>query len=194
MSGKDSLKTYREKRDFKKTAEPSGKRKSGSKKPIFVIQKHDASRLHYDFRLEVDGVLVSWAVPKGPSTDPRDKRLAVPTEDHPLEYGDFEGIIPEGEYGAGTVIVWDTGLYRNLRAEKEDDGASMQKALEEGKLEIWLEGKKISGGYALIRTRKKGDERWLLIKMKDERANARRNPVSTEPESVISGRTLEDLL
>jgi DNA ligase D-like protein (predicted 3'-phosphoesterase) len=155
------------------------------------IQKHDASKLHYDFRLEVDGVLKSWAVPKGVSTNPRDKRLAVPTEDHPLEYGDFEGVIPAGEYGAGTVLVWDTGPYRNLRGEKKGDRASMKKSLEDGKVEVWLEGKKIKGGYALIRT---GDDRWLLIKKKDEAADARRNPTSTEPESVLSGRTLDEIV
>lgn len=190
MATGDSLEKYREKRDFRKTSEPKGSREKASAKPIFVIQKHDASRLHYDIRLEVDGVLKSWAVPKGPSTDPREKRLAVPTEDHPLEYGDFEGVIPEGEYGAGTVLVWDTGPFRNLRGEKEGDGASMKKSLEEGKVEVWLEGQKIQGGYALVRT---ADDRWLLIKKKDEAADARRNPTSTEPKSVLSGRTLDEI-
>jgi DNA ligase D-like protein (predicted 3'-phosphoesterase) len=190
MATDDSLKKYREKRDFRKTGEPQGEKKKSSAEPIFVIQKHDASRLHYDFRLEVDGVLRSWAIPKGVSTVPREKRLAVPTEDHPLEYGDFEGVIPEGEYGAGTVMVWDTGPYRNLRGEKKGDGASMKKSLEDGKVEVWLEGKKIQGGYALIRT---GDGRWLLIKKKDEAADARRNPTNTEPKSVLSGRTLDEI-
>jgi DNA ligase D-like protein (predicted 3'-phosphoesterase) len=189
MATKDFLKKYREKRDFRRTSEPSGGKKRSTAEPIFVFQKHDARKLHYDFRLEVDGVLKSWAVPKGPSTDPKEKRLAVPTEDHPLEYGDFEGVIPEGEYGAGTVLVWDTGPYRNLRGEKDGDGASMKKSIEEGKIEVWLEGKKIKGGYALVRT---GD-RWLLIKKKDDEADARRNPTSTEPESVLSGRTLEEI-
>lgn len=160
--------------------------------PIFVIQKHDASTLHYDFRLEVDGVLKSWAVPKGPSTDPREKRLARPTEDHSLEYADFEGVIPEGSYGAGTVLVWDRGPYRNLRLEKEEDGASMQQALDEGKVEVWLDGQKLQGGYALIRI-DDADDRWLLVKMDDEKADARRNPTSTEPESVLSGRTLDEI-
>jgi DNA ligase D-like protein (predicted 3'-phosphoesterase) len=190
---KNSLKKYREKRDFHRTQEPSGEGKKSTEEPIFVIQKHDASNLHYDFRLEMDGVLKSWAVPKGPSTDTSVKRLAIPTEDHPLEYADFEGVIPEGEYGAGTVMVWDTGPYRNLRAEKDEDGLSMDESLDEGKLEVWLEGKKLRGGYALIHTGSGDDARWLLIKMDDEEADARRNPTSTEPESVLTGRTLEEI-
>lgn len=193
MGENDKLKSYREKRDFRRTGEPSGSERKPGDKPLFVIQKHDASSLHYDLRLEVDGVLKSWAVPKGPSTDPSVKRLALPTEDHPLDYADFEGTIPEGEYGAGTVIVWDTGRYRNLRAEKGDDGLDMTGALDEGKVEVWLEGRKLLGGYALIRTGDGEDERWLLIKMDDDGADARRNPTSTEPSSVLSGRTLEEI-
>jgi|SRR5690554_1435015 len=190
MTENDKLSKYKEKRDFKRTSEPEGGSHKTSKNPIFVIQKHYASRLHYDFRLELDGVLKSWAVPKGPSTDPRDKRLAVPTEDHPLEYADFEGEIPEGEYGAGRVIVWDTGIYRNLREEDKDDKkASMTQSVEEGHIAVWLEGKKLQGGYALIRTGRGKEDRWLLVKMNDEKADARRNPVETEPESVLSGRT-----
>ena len=193
MAGKDSLKEYRSKRNFDRTKEPSGGKKSSGDKPRFVIQKHDASNLHYDFRLEVDGVLKSWAVPKGPSTDPDQKRLAVPTEDHPLDYADFEGVIPEGEYGAGPVLVWDAGPYRNLRAEKEHDGASMQESLEDGKVEVWLDGKKLTGGYVLIRTGKGEHARWLLKKMDDDQADARRNPTSTEPKSVLSDRTLDEI-
>lgn len=193
MTQSDSLKKYHKKRHFKKTPEPSGKKgKSGGKQPQFVIQKHDASTLHYDFRLEAEGVLKSWAVPKGPSTNPRDKRLAMPTEDHPLEYADFEGVIPEGEYGAGTVMVWDTGPYRNLR-DKKDEPASMGESIRDGHVEIWLEGKKLQGGYALHRTATGKNERWILIKMKDEKADARRNPVSTEPRSVKSNRTLQQI-
>lgn len=189
----ESLKTYREKRDFRKTSEPDGGKRHSSDEPIFVIQKHDASNLHYDLRLEVDGVLRSWAVPKGPSTDPSEKRLALLTENHPLDYADFEGLIPEGEYGAGPVMVWDSGSYRNLRAEKEEGAADMATALEEGKAEVWLAGEKISGGYALIRTGGDDDDRWLLIKMDDDKADARRNPTNTEPKSVFSGRSLEDI-
>jgi len=193
MPKEDQLKSYREKRDFRRTGEPQGGEHPPSDQPIFVIQKHDASTLHYDFRLEIDGVLKSWAVPKGPSTDPRVRRLAIPTEDHPLEYADFEGTIPEGEYGAGTVLVWDTGPYRNLRAGKEGDGQSMLQALKEGKVEVWLDGMKLQGGYVLIRTGKGDDVRWLLIKMNDDEADARRNPTSTEPESALTGRTLKEI-
>jgi DNA ligase D-like protein (predicted 3'-phosphoesterase) len=175
------------------TDEPAGGEKKPSPVPIFVIQKHAASALHYDLRLEVDGVLKSWAVPRGPSTDPRQRRLAIPTEDHPLAYAGFEGVIPAGEYGAGTVLVWDTGTYRNLRAEKEDDLASMERALAEGRVEVWLEGKKLKGGYALIRTGKGDEARWLLVKMKDQEADARRSPTTSAPRSVLSGRTLEEI-
>lgn len=191
MKRDDELAPYRGRRDFRRTREPRGGRRAASRgHPQFVIQKHDASTLHYDFRLEVNGVLTSWAVPKGPSTDPGEKRLAQPTEDHPLEYADFEGVIPKGEYGAGPVIVWDAGRYRNLRAE-EKNGLDMAQSITDGKVEVWLEGKKLRGGYALIRMR--GRRGWLLIKMKDAEADARRNPVSTEPESVLSGRTLEEV-
>ncbi|MGM0373982.1 MAG: DNA polymerase ligase N-terminal domain-containing protein [Chloroflexota bacterium] len=159
---------------------------------MFVIQKHDASNLHYDFRIEVEGVLKSWAVPKGPSTDPSEKRLALPTEDHPLAYANFEGVIPEDEYGGGTVLVWDRGSYRNLKEEEEDDPPSISQQIKEGHVTLWLQGQKLSGGYALIRTGSDDDARWLMIKMEDEKADARRNPTSTEPDSVITGRTLDE--
>ena len=186
------LKEYRDKRNFRKTSEPTAGERQAGNEPIFVIQKHDARTLHYDFRLEVDSVLKSWAVPKGPSTDPRVRRLAVAVEDHPMDYADFEGAIPDGEYGAGAVLVWDTGTYRNLRAE-EDEAASMVEALKDGRVAVWLEGVKLRGGYALIRTGKGDDNRWLLIKMKDEEADARRNPVSTQPNSVLTGHSLEEM-
>jgi len=192
MSRKGKLEEYREKRDFRKTGEPSGKKKKPGGKPVFVIQKHAARTLHYDFRLEHDGVLKSWAVPKGPSTDPGQKRLAVPTEDHPLEYADFEGVIPEGQYGAGAVIVWDAGTYRNIKQDEQGGEVPMEKALQDGRVAVWLEGKKLKGGYALVRTGKKHDSRWLLIKMDDEEADAGRNPVGAEPKSVLSGRTVEE--
>ncbi len=196
MSNDDKLKTYRDKRDFKKTPEPSGDDSADSSSSrIFVIQQHDASSMHWDFRIEVDGTLKSWAVPKGPSTDPSDKRLAVPTEDHPMSYADFEGTIPEDEYGGGTVIVWDAGRYKNLKTDDSGREGAMSKTIDNGRVEISLSGKKLKGGYALIRTGKKNVEkpRWLLIKMKDDHADARRNPVSTEPESVISGKTIDEV-
>jgi DNA ligase D-like protein (predicted 3'-phosphoesterase) len=193
MKDKEKLEEYRSKRDFDQSDEPAGDDGAHNKEPIFVIQKHDASSLHYDFRLEVDGVLKSWAVPKGPSTDPSSKRLALPTEDHPLEYRDFEGVIPEGEYGAGVVLVWDTGPYRNLRGEKEEESRTMKESIEEGKIEVWLEGEKVQGGYAVVQTSSGENERWLLIKMDDDAADARRNPTSTEPASVLSNRTLEEI-
>jgi len=152
---------------------------------MFVIQKHAASSLHYDFRLEAGGTLKSWAVPKGPSTDPREKRLAMQVEDHALEYGDFEGRIPKGSYGAGAVIVWDTGSWRPL-----SEDVAVEKALADGHLAFWLEGEKLRGGWTLQHT---DGRRWLLIKRRDEEADARRNPVSTQPESVLSGRRIEDV-
>lgn len=182
---------YRRKRDFRRTPEPESGGASGER-PIFVIQEHDASSHHFDFRIEADGVLKSWAVPKGPSTDPRDKRLAVPTEDHPLAYADFEGVIPEGEYGAGTVLVWDTGPYENI-TEKDGEIIPVSDALADGHLLIRLHGEKISGGYALQRIGTGDEEPWLLIKMDDEDADARRNPVSTQPRSVKSGRTIAEI-
>jgi DNA ligase D-like protein (predicted 3'-phosphoesterase) len=152
----------------------------------FVIHQHDASTLHYDFRLEVDGVLKSWAVPKGPSTDPREKRLAVQVEDHRLDYADFEGEIESG-YGAGGVIVWDRGTYAPIT-----DGP-VGKAIQNGHLSFQLKGEKLRGGWTLQRTRDGEKPQWLLIKRQDEGADARRNPVSTQPESVISGRTVDEV-
>jgi DNA ligase D-like protein (predicted 3'-phosphoesterase) len=187
-----SLKDYQEKRDFRRTPEPAGIRGPGSQEPIFVIQKHAARRLHYDFRLEVDGVLKSWAIPKGPSTDPHDKRLAVPTEDHPLAYAGFEGVIPAGEYGGGTVLVWDTGIYRNL-TEKKGEAIPMGQAVAHGHVKVWLEGRKLKGGYALTRFKTGKDESWLLVKADDAGADPRRNPVADEPRSVLSGRTIEEI-
>jgi DNA ligase D-like protein (predicted 3'-phosphoesterase) len=152
----------------------------------FVIQQHAATTLHYDFRLEVDGMLRSWAVPKGLSTDPREKRLALEVEGHSLDYADFEGVIGDG-YGAGRVIVWDAGTYRPLT-----EGPPAE-ALDKGHLSFWLEGEKLRGGWTLQRTREGDKPQWLLIKKRDEQADARRNPVSTRPESVLSGRTIDDL-
>jgi len=194
MARKDPLKAHRDKRDVGRTPGPEGEGGgAGREGPIFVIHKHQARTLHYDFRIEVDGVLKSWAVPKGPSTDPRDRRLAVPTEDHPMDYAAFEGVIPEGSYGAGAVIVWDTGRYRNLKRDGAGREVPMAKALEDGHVEIGLQGRKLHGGYALIRTGKPEDRRWLLVKKRDEGADARRNPTKTEPRSALSGRTIEEV-
>lgn len=188
-------KDYKDKRDFSKTPEPEGGELEGNPdNPTFVIQKHDATNLHYDFRLEIDGTLKSWAVPKGPSTDPAVKRMAIPTEDHPLEYGDFEGTIPKEEYGGGTVMLWDKGTFRNLKEGKDGKPVSLKKSLKMGTLEFWLNGKKLQGGYALIKMKSgtmKGN--WLLVKMNDKEADARRNPVHTENKSVITGRTMNEI-
>ena len=176
-------------RDLSKSGEPAGGRKKGTG-DRFVIQRHEASRLHFDLRLQVDDVLVSWAVPKGPSLDPTVKRLAVRTEDHPLDYAEFEGRIPAGEYGAGTVIVWDTGTYRNL-TEKGGEAVLMADAVEHGHVVVWLEGEKLTGGLALSRMGAGGD--WLLVKLDDDGADRRRRPATTQLESVLSGRTNRDL-
>ncbi|GAA1952566.1 DNA polymerase ligase N-terminal domain-containing protein [Amycolatopsis minnesotensis] len=183
---KDELGPYRSKRDPKRTPEPQGStRLAGSR---FVVQRHDASSLHFDFRLEIDGVLVSWSVPKGPSLDPDEKRLAIRTEDHPLDYVDFEGVIPAGEYGGGTVIVWDTGTFSHL-----GDGSPCD-ALRDGHLRVKLDGTKVSGAFSLVKTRYSGrQEQWLLIKKDDGGADRRRKPAKTRPESVLSGDTNEDL-
>jgi len=187
-------KEYKKKRDFSKTKEPKGSEDNSSKEePIFVIQKHDATNLHYDLRIEVDGTLKSWTVPKGPSTDPSEKQMAIPTEDHPLDYADFEGTIPEDEYGGGTVMIWDKGTFENL---KKEDGKDMglKKSYKEGRLEVYLKGEKLKGGYALVEMKSgKMEGNWLLIKMDDDEADARRNPTSTENKSVETGRTLEEI-
>ncbi|HWL65437.1 MAG TPA: DNA polymerase ligase N-terminal domain-containing protein [Actinomycetota bacterium] len=160
----------------------------------FVVQKHAATSLHYDFRLEVDGVLKSWAVPKGPSLDPRDKRLAMPVEDHALDYIDFEGVIPEGSYGAGPVIVWDRGTYVNL-TEKDGAEIPLSAALKDGYASVWLKGNKLIGGWSLRRVSIGRDarEKWLLVKKRDETADDSRQPTSDQPGSVLSGRTIEQL-
>jgi DNA ligase D-like protein (predicted 3'-phosphoesterase) len=195
MPAKDPLKTYRAKRDFRSTPEPSGGSRSSKRPraPRFVVHAHDATSMHYDVRLEAAGVLFSWAVPKGPSTDPRVKRLAMRTEDHPIDYIGFEGVIPEGQYGAGPVIVWDTGTYRNL-TENDGKPIPVERGVQRGHVAVWLEGEKLRGGYAFTRTGPAGKrERWLMVKMKDEMADARRNPVRTQTRSVVSGRTLREI-
>jgi bifunctional non-homologous end joining protein LigD len=188
MDGSDPLKTYREKRDLTRSLEPPGEAAEGGGNPIYVVQKHAASTLHYDLRLESGGVLKSWAVPKGPSIDPAVKRLAVPTEDHPMAYAGFEGVIPEGHYGAGTVIVWDRGTFTNL---KEDKGFA--ESLEEGHATFRLDGVKLRGGFALLRTGGGGKPRWLFFKMKDGDARPGSDVAEEEPGSVLTGRSLEQV-
>lgn len=193
MAKKYSLTEYRKKRQFTITPEPKGKKIKPKKKRIFVIQKHDAHSLHYDVRLEIDGVLVSWAVPKGPSLNPSIKHLAVMTEDHPMAYAGFEGVIPEGQYGAGPVMVWDFGTYRNLR-EKNGKPLAMSKCVDEGMIEVFLEGKKLQGAFALIKTHYQGrKDQWILVKMKDEYANRKKNPVSSQKNSALTGRTMAQI-
>jgi DNA ligase D-like protein (predicted 3'-phosphoesterase) len=189
MAREDELAAYREKRDFDRTREPSGGPRGDRDQPIFVVQQHDASTMHWDFRLEADGVLKSWSVPKGPSVDPRDKRLAVPTEDHPLDYADFEGLIPSGEYGAGPVVVWDAGPYENLTTGRGGDEVPVGAAVERGHVTFRLHGEKLQGAWSL--TRMKGRGGWLLVKKADAGADARRRPTRTQPESVRTGRTVD---
>ncbi|MEP7159124.1 MAG: DNA polymerase ligase N-terminal domain-containing protein, partial [Chloroflexota bacterium] len=198
-----SLKTYWRKRDFEKTPEPSGreggrkggegpatppKRVRGSKGGRYVVQRHRATRLHYDFRLEIDGVLMSWAVPKGPSLNPQDKRMAVHVEDHPLSYFDFEGVIPKGEYGGGDVIIWDWGTF--APEETDDPG----KAVAQGELKFSLDGEKLKGRFTLVKTRgyDGSQDSWLLIHKKDEDADPKWD-VDEHPRSVKSGRTNDEV-
>ncbi len=189
-------KKYDEKRQFEKTPEPKMVRKADGSGPLtFVIQKHDATALHYDLRLELDGVLKSWAVPKGPSYNPKDKRLAMLVEDHPLDYASFEGVIPKGNYGAGEVIVWDNGTYspdedgRILLYDRDEAEKEMRKGLEEGKISVFLQGSKLKGSFALVRMKKENE--WLFFKHNDEFANPERD-ILIEEASVISGLTLGD--
>ena len=183
------LDKYRSKRDFQKTGEPAGD-PQGSKGGAFrfVVQKHQARRLHYDFRLEMEGVLRSWAVPKGPSLDPSEKRLAIQVEDHPLEYGDFEGVIPSGQYGAGKVIVWDQGTFECLGAEKDPT-----RAWSGGKLDLRLEGHKLKGMWLLIRLKGDAENPWLLFKKEDEFADPDTEITQAAPESILSGREVEEI-
>jgi bifunctional non-homologous end joining protein LigD len=189
---KKSLAAYRRKRDFTKTPEPSANTTiKRAAYPRFVVQKHAATRLHYDLRLEHDGVFKSWAVTKGPSCDPRDKRLAVEVEDHPLEYGDFEGTIPKAEYGAGTVMVWDRGFWK-----PDGESADVGAALRKGELKFVVVGEKLKGGWVLVRMKGQKSERnkrnnWLLIKHRDEFACADADALLAQDHSIASGRTMD---
>jgi bifunctional non-homologous end joining protein LigD len=191
------LEKYREKRDFERTPEPPPGPAPGEGPLIFVIQKHAATRLHYDFRLEVDGVLKSWPIPKGPSLNPADKRLAVMVEDHPFDYASFEGVIPKGEYGGGQVIVWDAGDYspdedgRLSFHDREEAQARMREGIAKGKISVFLRGQKLKGSWTLVKT-KRSENEWLFIKHRDRFADTERDIVD-EDRSVLSGLTIEDL-
>jgi bifunctional non-homologous end joining protein LigD len=189
-----SLSLYNKKRNFSGTPEPEGKEKSSENALKFVVQKHDASSLHYDFRLEMEGVLKSWAVPKGPSLNPADKRLAMAVEDHPYDYSEFEGVIPEGNYGAGTVIVWDEGTYEPADGKGLSRVEQEQLLLQQyasGNIKLVLQGKKLKGAYSLLRLKKGGDKSWLLIKKDDEFATE--EEVTTKDKSVKSGKTIAQI-
>ena len=183
------LEKYQSKRNFKITKEPRGRKSVENESLRFVVQQHHASRMHYDFRLEMEGVLKSWAVPKGPCLDPHEKRLAVEVEDHPVDYIDFEGRIPEGQYGAGEVIVWDTGLWL-------PEGDAL-KGLKKGHLAFSLKGKKLKGEWSLVRMNtleKKSKPNWLLIKKDDKHARSLKDDILVKkPKSVLTQRTIEDL-
>ncbi|MEU2356357.1 DNA polymerase ligase N-terminal domain-containing protein [Streptomyces misionensis] len=191
MAAEDRLRTYRGKRDFERTREPSGGQASeGGGRPRFVVQIHDARRMHFDFRLQVGDVLKSWSVPRGPSADPGDKRLAVPTEDHPPAYEDFEGVIPKGEYGGGTVIVWDRGTYEPLSHDRRGRPVDFAESLERGHATFRLHGAKLRGEYALTRFRgRDGEDAWLLVR-KGPAGAGRGTPDPRRARSVRTGRTL----
>ncbi len=190
MAKADPLSTYNAKRDFAKTAEPAGKVQKGKGKARrFIVQKHDATRLHWDFRLEIDGVLKSWAVTRGPSLDPAEKRLAVRTEDHPMSYADFEGTIPKGEYGGGTVMLWDAGTWAPIAGKSADD-------LADGHLHFILHGERMKGEWLLIRLKPRGGEKrenWLLRKIDDAHAGATDALVEQGLTSIRTGRTMQEI-
>ncbi len=187
------LTEYRRNRNFTKTPEPVGRVQRSSRRRIFIVQKHDASRLHYDFRLAVDWVLASWAVPKGPSMNPAEKRLAVRTEDHPLEYAKFEGVIPAGQYGAGTVMVWDLGIYKPLEERPPEE------QLARGKIDIVLLGEKLRGAFTLVQIERRSmssnrRDHWLLIKHRDAHADPSWDIESPWlGRSVLTGRGLKEI-
>ena len=185
------LAEYNRKRDFSRTNEPAGKvPKTRGTALRFVIQKHDASHLHYDFRLELDGVMKSWAVPKGPSYDPSVRRLAMEVEDHPISYNTFEGTIPQGEYGGGTVMLWDRGTYT---AEDGGGAESLRRGYERGDLKITLEGERLKGSWVLVRLKRPGRPQWLLIKHRDETARSTHDVTAEQTTSVVTKRTMEQI-
>jgi bifunctional non-homologous end joining protein LigD len=191
---KERLAEYRRKRNFTRTGEPKGGRARRTKQLAFVIQKHAASSLHYDLRLELDGVMKSWAVPKGPSLDPSVKRLAMQVEDHPIEYNAFEGIIPAGEYGGGTVMIWDRGVYQ-YGGDAADPLEGLRRGYEKGDFKFLLRGDRLRGSWVLVRTRR-GDPRrqqWLLIKHRDEFAEPGSDLTAEYTTSAATGRTMDEI-
>ena len=193
-SAESQLAEYRRKRDFTRTEEPRGGSVPGKQKLAFVIQKHAASRLHYDLRLELDGVMKSWAVPKGPSLDPTVKRLAMQVEDHPIEYNTFEGTIPKGEYGGGTVMLWDRGTY-TYGGSDPDPIEGLRRGYQKGDFKLVLQGKRLRGSWVLVRTRRdeKGKAQWLLIKHRDEYAAEGSDVTADHQTSVTTRRTMEEI-
>jgi bifunctional non-homologous end joining protein LigD len=193
-SAEAPLSEYRRKRDFTRTAEPRGGKVRSKQKLAFVIQKHSASHLHYDLRLELDGVMKSWAVPKGPSLDPSVKRLAMEVEDHPIEYNTFEGTIPQGEYGGGTVMLWDRGTY-SYGGSDPDPLSGLRNGYRKGDFKFILEGKRLRGSWVLVRTRRdpRGRAQWLLIKHRDEFASPDSDVTADHMTSVATGRTMEEI-
>jgi bifunctional non-homologous end joining protein LigD len=191
-AAKKPLAEYARKRDFTRTAEPRAKAEKQSSRGLrFVVQKHAASHLHYDVRLELDGVMKSWAVPKGPSYDPSVRRLAMEVEDHPIDYNTFEGTIPKGQYGGGTVMLWDRGTY-----DAEDGGGveSLRKGYERGDMKIVLHGKRLLGGWVLVRIRRESERaQWLLIKHRDEYATSKLDVTEKVQTSVATGRTMQQI-
>ena len=193
-SAESQLTEYRRKRDFTRTAEPKGGGASSKHKLAFVIQKHAASHLHYDLRLELDGVMKSWAVPKGPSLDPTVKRLAMQVEDHPIEYNAFEGTIPKGEYGGGTVMLWDRGTYA-YGGSDPDPIEGLRRGYQKGDFKFVLQGKRLRGSWVLVRTRRdeRGKAQWLLIKHRDEYAVEGSDVTTEHQTSVATRRTMEEI-
>jgi bifunctional non-homologous end joining protein LigD len=188
------LEEYRRKRNFSRTAEPRGGPRKKARKLAFVIQKHAARNLHFDLRLELDGVMKSWAVPKGPSLDPALKRLAMEVEDHPIEYNKFEGTIPKGEYGGGTVMLWDRGTYQ-YGGDDPDPIEGLRRGYTKGDFKFVLQGKRLRGSWVLVRTRRGDPKRpqWLLIKHRDDHASEGSDVVAEHVTSVATGRTMEDI-
>jgi bifunctional non-homologous end joining protein LigD len=194
-AGGQRLEEYRRKRDFSRTDEPQGGPRRKARKLAYVIQKHAASHLHYDLRLELDGVMKSWAVPKGPSLDPSVKRLAMEVEDHPIEYNQFEGTIPKGEYGGGTVMVWDRGTYSYGGEDDVDPVEGLRRGYARGDFKFVLDGQRLKGSWVLVRTRRGDPKRaqWLLIKHRDDAAEPGTEVVEEYQSSVATGRTMDEI-